>query len=83
MAKNKAKGNDKLFIWKLIDLSYGESTCKDDLIVNLNKNRVVPRFLELQPVDVVYQIDAVMGARGIEGPVDDDPWLFIRQRYSN
>lgn len=81
MDKSKAKGKDKLFIWKSIDLGYGESACKDDMVINLNKNRVVPWFLELQPVDVVDQIDAVMGTRGIEGPVDDDPWFFIRQGY--
>ena len=70
-------GVGKLFIWRSIDLGYGEGTGENDLIVNLDENGIVARIVELQPVDVVDQIDPVMGAGGFEGSVDDDPRVFL------
>ena len=47
------------------------------MIVNLDEDRIVTWFFELQAVDVVDQVDPVVGPGGFEGPIDDDPRVII------
>ena len=55
-----------------IDFGYGKGAGEYDLIVDFDQNGIVALILELEPVDVVDQIDPVMGAGGFESPVDYD-----------
>ena len=60
-----------------IDFGYGKGAGEYDLIVDFDQNGIVALILELEPVDVVDQIDPVMGAGGFESPVDYDPRVFL------
>ena len=44
-----------------IDFGYGKGAGEYDLIVDFDQNGIVALVLELEPVDVVDQIDPVMG----------------------
>ena len=60
-----------------IDFGYGKSAGQNDLIVNLDENRVVARVFEFQAMNVVDQVDPVMRTGRVEIAVDDDPRIFV------
>ena len=54
-----------------------EGTGKNHLVIDFNKDRIVPGFLEFQSLDVVDQVDSMLGTRRFKIPVDDVPRFFF------
>ena len=50
------------------------------LIVDFNEDRIVAGFFEFQSLDVVDQVDSMLGTGRFKIPVDDVPWFFLRHR---
>ncbi len=75
--RTRAIVEEFLSLFRLVVFGDGKGAGENDLIVNLDENRIVAGFFELQAVDVVDQIDPVMGTGGFEIPFDYDPGLFL------
>lgn len=57
-----------------------EGTSENHLVIDFNKDRIVAGFFEFQSLDVVDQVDSMLGTRRFEIPVDDVPWFFFGHR---
>ena len=57
-----------------------EGTGENHLVIDFNKDRIVAGFFEFQSLDVVDQVDSMLGARRFEIPVDDVPRFFLGHR---
>ncbi len=60
-----------------------EGAGENHLIIDFNKDRIVAGFFEFQSLDVVDQVDSMLGPGRFKIPVDDVPRFFFGHRNSD